>query len=74
MAGLLSVWLRHDTGVETSLPLLASAVRAGHRAAARELSEPRAELPIATRRSTGSALPTRSAPLTGVHPGEPLPI
>jgi sugar/nucleoside kinase (ribokinase family) len=60
VAGFLRSWLRHDTGVETSRPLLVSAVRAGHRAAARELLEPRAELPIGTRRSTRSDLPTNA--------------
>jgi sugar/nucleoside kinase (ribokinase family) len=48
VAGFLRVWLRDGNDAETPLPVLVSAVRAGHRAAARELLEPRLELLMAT--------------------------
>lgn len=44
MAGLLKVWLRHSGGAHIPLSVLASAARAGHQAAARELLGPRPEL------------------------------
>lgn len=44
MAGILQVWLRHGEGARAPLPVLATAVRAGHRAATRELLGPRPEL------------------------------
>jgi len=46
VAGFLKVWLRRGEGTETPLGVLAAAVRSGHRTAARELVEPRSELPI----------------------------
>jgi sugar/nucleoside kinase (ribokinase family) len=48
VSGFLRVWLRDGNDAETPLPVLVSAVRAGHRAAARELLEPRLELLMAT--------------------------
>ena len=56
VAGFLRVWLRAGSKGETPLPLLASAVRAGHRAAARELLEPRPELPMVPPSANGSRL------------------
>lgn len=49
-AGFLDVWLRHGPRERVTIRLLASAARAGHRAAARELRDPRPELLIFTPR------------------------